>query len=203
VIRANLSTRPFYNERAVNLWLAVIALAAALATAFNGNRVLHYAHSDTQLAVDASRDEAQARELRAAAVRLRASVDPKQLERVSDEAHRANDLIDARTFSWTELFNRFETTLPDDVRIASVRPRVDRKRGTVLAIAVLARDVKDVNQFLENMEATGAFTNALTTEDHYTDQGEYQALIEAGYNGAAAVKAATTAAPAGKGQGRR
>ncbi len=187
MIRTNLSTRPFYNERAVNVWLAAIAIVAALATAFNINRVLHYAHSDTQLAIDAARDEARAREQRNAAVRLRASVDPKQLDRISDEARRANDLIDARTFSWTELFNRFETTLPDQVRIVSVRPRLDRRRGTILAIAVVARDVKDVNEFIENMEATGAFTNALTTEDHYTDEGEYQAQIEAAYNGAAPV----------------
>ncbi len=193
MIRTNFSTRPFYNERAVNAWLGGVAALVVIVTVLNVNRVVHYSHSDTQLTVDASRDEARARDLRAAAARERASVDPKQLEHVSDEARRANELIDQRTFSWTELFNRFETTLPDNVRIVSVRPRVDRRRGTLIEIAVVARDTKDVNQFIENLEATHAFTNALTVEDRYGDNGEYQAMIEAGYNAAAA--------PAPKAQG--
>ena len=59
------------------------------------------------------------------AARLRASVDPKQIDVASVDARQANDLIDRRTFSWTELFNRFETTLPDDVRITSCGRKLD------------------------------------------------------------------------------
>ena len=121
MIRTNLSTRPFYNERIVHVWLAVLALVVVAATAFNFSRVLRYSRSDTRLATQASRDEARAAELRQQAARLRASVDPKQVDFASAEARQANDLIDRRTFSWTELFNRFETTLPADVRITSVR----------------------------------------------------------------------------------
>ena len=123
VIRTNLSTRPFYNESAVRLWLTILAILAVAATLFNGSRVLRYSRSDTALATQASRDEARAAEVRATAVRLRASVDTKQVDAASMEARQANDLIDRRTFSWTELFNRLETTLPPEVRITSVRPR--------------------------------------------------------------------------------
>ena len=128
VIRTNLSTRPFYNERAVHVWLLAIALAVAAATIFNVSRVMRYSRSDTQLATQASRDEARAADLRQQAARLRASVDPRQVDLASADARQANDLIDRRTFSWTELFNRFETTLPDDVRITAVRPKIDRDR---------------------------------------------------------------------------
>ena len=105
MIRTNLSTRPFYNERLVRLGLLVFLLVVAAATAFNVTRVVRYSRSDTQLSEQAARDEARAADLRKSAVRLRATVDPRQIESASLEARQANDLIDRRTFSWTEIFN--------------------------------------------------------------------------------------------------
>ncbi|MBI4486668.1 MAG: PilN domain-containing protein, partial [Acidobacteria bacterium] len=157
MIRANLSTRPFYNERIVHLWLAAIAVLTIAATVFTVTRVLQYARSDTQLGSQASRDEARAADLRAEAARLRASVDLRQVELAALEARTANELIDRRTFSWTELFNRFETTLPDEVRITAVRPRVDPEAGTRLTINVVASGTDEVSEFMESLEATGAF----------------------------------------------
>src|SRR5436309_16091145 len=110
MIRTNLSTRPFYNERPVQLVLVSIGLLALAATVFNVTRVIQLSGRDTRLIAQASRDEASAAELRRAAARDRATVDPKSLERASAEAREANDLNDRRIFSWTEVVNRFETT---------------------------------------------------------------------------------------------
>jgi Tfp pilus assembly protein PilN len=181
VIRTNLSTRPFYNERIVRLWLVAIALAALAATAFNVSRVLGYSRSDTRLATQASHDEARTADLRQQALRLRASVDPKQVDYAAADARQANELIDRRTFSWTELFNRFETTLPDDVRIASVKPRVDRDHGFMLVINVTARSVDDVNTFIVNLENTGAFMNIRPADERTDEAGMLQSSLEAVY----------------------
>jgi Tfp pilus assembly protein PilN len=178
MIRTNLATRPFYNERAVNLWLLAAAVLLAGVTAFNVNRVIHYSRSDTSLARQAAGDEARATELRSAAARLRSSLDPKDLDRVSVDARRANELIEQRTFSWTELFNRLEATLPDEVRMTGVRPQFDRNRGDVLTISVIARGVDDVNQFMDNLEATGAFRQPRSTEERVNDQGQLEASLE-------------------------
>jgi Tfp pilus assembly protein PilN len=181
VIRTNLSTRPFYNERAVRSWLAILAIVAVAATIFNVSRVLRYSRSDTELATQASRDEARAAEVRATAGKLRASVDTKQVDAASVEARQANDLIDRRTFSWTELFNRLEATLPPEVRITSVRPSLDRDRRIMLMITVLARGVDDVNEFMEKLEATGAFANVLSRDEKVTDSGQLVAALECEY----------------------
>lgn len=190
MIKTNLSTRPFYNERAVHVWLLAVALLIVAATLFNVSRVLRYSRSDTRLASQAARDEARAGDLRQQAARLRATVDPRQIDFESAEARQANDLIDRRTFSWTELFNQFETTLPDDVRIAAVRPRVDRRNGIMLTINVVARSIDDVNQFMNNLEQTGAFANPRPIEDHFDDQGLLESSLETSYVPPAA-KAAT------------
>jgi Tfp pilus assembly protein PilN len=196
VIRTNLSTRPFYNERIVHLWLAAIAVAVVAATAFNASRVLRYSRSDTRLVTQASRDESRAGELHQEAVRLRASVDPRQVDFAAADARQANDLIDRRTFSWTELFNRFETTLPDEVRIASVKPRVDRDQGIVLLINVSARTVDDVGAFIKNLEGTGAFLNVRPVEEHNDDTGLLMSTLETVYLPSAGK-------PAVRGGGRR
>jgi len=64
VIRANLSTRPFYNERAVQIWLLVLALIVAAATVFNVARVIRYSQTDTELATQASRAPASSSPVR-------------------------------------------------------------------------------------------------------------------------------------------
>jgi Tfp pilus assembly protein PilN len=182
VIKTNLSTRPFYNEGAVRLWLIATALVVAAATAFNVSRLIQYSRSDTELATQASRDEARTAELRAQAVQMRARVDPRQVDVASVEARVANDLIDRRTFSWTELFNRLEKTLPPDVRITSVRPHIEKDRRIVLAITVLARGVDDIDRFMENLEATGAFAGLGShLEERVNDAGQLEASLEAVY----------------------
>ena len=181
MIRTNLSTRPFYNERAVQLWLGVVALIVVAATLFNASRLLQYTTDNSQQAQAAERDERLAKELRDQASRLRASVDIKQVEFASTEARQANDLIDRRTFSWTELFNHFETTLPDEVRLVSVRPRLDRDQGFVILITVVARGVDDVNTFIENLEKTGAFFSGGSVEEHVNEQGQLEAQLQINY----------------------
>ena len=187
MIRTNLSTRPFYNERAVRLVLLGAGLVVLAATLFNVTRILQLSRQDTQLATQAASDEARARDLIASAARRRATVDPRALELASVEARQANDLIDRRTFSWTELFNRFETTEPDEVRITAVRPRLDPKRGTVVTITIMARTVEDVNQFIDRLEATGAFTQLVRLDEHLDEnqQNLWQATLEGIYKSGA------------------
>jgi hypothetical protein len=40
MIRTNLSTRPFYNERMVSIWLLVVLQGVVVASVFNATRVL-------------------------------------------------------------------------------------------------------------------------------------------------------------------
>lgn len=195
MIRTNLSTRPFYNERAAHLWIGLVALVVVAATLFNVSRVLRYSGSNTELATQASRDEAGAVEARRNATRLRAGVDAKQVDAASVDARQANELIDRRTFSWTELFNRFEATLPNDVRITSVSPKVDRARRTLLTVAVLARTVDDVNQFMERLDTTGAFRELRSTQERNNDDDQIESILEMVYLPGGAPSA--TEAPSG------
>jgi len=181
VIRTNLSTRPFYNERAVHFWLLVAAVAIVIATALNVSAGLRYRRGDNELAKQADADEARTAELRQQASKLRGSVDPRQIDVAAAAARQANELIDRRTFSWTDLLNRLETTLPDEAHVVAIRPKVDRANGIVLTLQIVARDVDDVNQFMENLEETGAFKNPRPTTERFNEQGLFESQLEAGY----------------------
>ena len=195
MIRGNLATRPFYNEPAVHLWLFVAALVVVVATLFNVVQMLRYSRSDTELARLAANDEARATELRAEAARLRGTVDTKQIERASLEAHQANELIDRRTFSWTALWNEFEATLPPNVRITSFRPRIDPKRGNVVTITLVARNVDDVEQFMINLDKTGAFPDLYPPSERTNERGQLETVIEAVYAPKQPPKSAAAAPP--------
>jgi Tfp pilus assembly protein PilN len=177
VIRTNLSTRPFYNEGAVKLWLLVLAAIVGVATMVNVARIVGYSRSDTALATRASRDEQRAADLRREAGQLRAGVDLQQIELASTEARQANELIDRRTFSWTDLFNQFEMTFPDNVRVTSVRPQLDGRGGVLLTITVVARSVDDVDELLRNLEGTGSFKNFLTVDERFNDESMLSATL--------------------------
>ena len=45
-------------------------------------------------------------------------------------------IIEQRAFSWTDLFNRFEETLPADVRIVAVQPQIDKDERMLVAVTV-------------------------------------------------------------------
>jgi Tfp pilus assembly protein PilN len=197
MIRTNLSTRPFYNERAVHFWLLIVAAVVVLATVFNVTRVLRYSRSDTELVTKASRDEGRSRDLREQAASLRATVDPKQVEFASSEARQANELIDRRTFSWTELLNRLETTQPDDVRLVAVRPRVEKDGSIVLSINVVSKSVEDVAEFMKSLEETGAFAAVRPVVEAVNDEGLLETTLESGYMPSAAKAEEKPAPPEG------
>jgi Tfp pilus assembly protein PilN len=179
--RMNLSTRPFYNERAVNAALTLAFALVLAVTAFNLWQVYVLSGRHAQLRGRIAQAEAQTRQLREQAARIRASINSKDLESTVAAAREANSLIDRRVFSWTEVLNQFETTLPATVRISSVRPRVERDGSMIVGVVVLARSVEGVDAFIENLEKRGAFTSVLSKEEFVNEAGLIQSSIEGRY----------------------
>ena len=182
MINTNLATRPFYNDTAVRAWIGVVALAVIAFSSFNVVRLVSYSQNDTSLARQASQDEEQAANLRANADRLRASVNARQIDVASVEARQANELIDRRTFSWTELFNRFEETLPAEVRITSVRQKTENGITTVY-MNIAARGVDDIKQFIDNLGVSHAFTDLIVRGELVDETtGQMTASVEGVYH---------------------
>jgi hypothetical protein len=180
VLRTNLSTRPFYNERAVHVFLSLAAAVLLLLTIVNVVRIVRLSQHNTELASRISRDRGEADRLTREAARTRRGLNQDELKLVVAAAREANSLIDQRTFSWTEFFNRIEATLPPDVMLSAVRPVVD-DTGTRVQMIVLGRRIEDIDEFVEKLEATGAFEDVLPQQDETTEEGLQRVSIHARY----------------------
>jgi len=181
MLRTNLSTRPFYNVRAVRALLGLAALVVAGFTAFNAVQLIRLSATQRTLSADAVRAETEAARLRADAVRLRGQIDPKELALVSADAREANAVIDRRAFSWTALFGQFEQALPADVRITAVQPRREQDGTFAINIGVQARRVEDVEAFIEALEAQTPFRDVLPVEEQTGEDGLIEAVIDGRY----------------------
>ena len=181
MLRTNLSTRPFYNVRAVQVTLGIFAGLVLAITLFNVVEIVRLAASQRSLGSHAAESETEAARLRAEAVPIRSQINPRELQVVAAAAREANGIIDQRAFSWTSLFGQFESTLPPDVRITAVRPRLERNGTFVVAIAVEARRAEDVDGFIEALELKGAFRDVLAVQQQTSETGLIDAVIEATY----------------------
>lgn len=181
MLRTNLATRPFYNIRAVHTVLAVVALVVVIVTLFNLIEFVRLSARERSLGAAAANAEDEAARLREQAARLRAQINPTELNAVAAAAREANAVIDQRAFSWTDLFSQFEATLPENVRITAVQPRVERDGRLIVQIQAEGRRVEDIDQFIEALETKGTFRNVLPHDEQPSDAGLIEAQIDAEY----------------------
>jgi hypothetical protein len=186
MLRTNLSTRPFYNERLVRMALGAVALVALGLTAYNALQVWQLSSRSRDLRQQIERAEGDAQRLTREGAAVRQSLNQAQLDVMQVAAREANALITRRTFSWTDLFNRFEATLPGDVRISAVQPQVDADGRLLVAITVVARRVEDLDAFIQALEKTGTFRGILERDTEAVDDGTLRAVMQGYYVSASA-----------------
>ena len=195
MLRTNLSTRPFYNVRAVHAALGAAAAVVLAFTLFNAVQIVRLTFSQRTLGASAAEAEREAARLRSEAAKIRAQINPEELQVVANAAREANRIIDQRAFSWTELFAQFEATLPPDVRITAVQPRLDRQNGFIVAVGVQARRAEDLDAFVEALETGGTFHNVLAIKEQTADEGLIEAIVEGTYVPPPRESAADASAP--------
>ena len=180
MLRTNLSTRPFYNERAVHLLLGVLAAILAIVTAMQAVRILTLSRYKTELSSAIRRDRDEIDQRTREASDIRRGMNPQELAAVAASAKEANELIEQRTFSWTELFNQLEATLPENVMLTSVRP-VFKDGVTHINMDIQGRRAEDNDAFFRKLEETGVFRDVSWSTEAVTDDGLHHMTMTAVY----------------------
>lgn len=180
MLRTNLATRPFYNERLVRLALGAVALLGLAVFAAGVVRLVDLARLDGDLTVRAERAARGSADLAVLAAEAQRGAAPRDLAALAEATREANTLITQRVFSWTGFFNRIETTLPPDVMVTEVRPEIEP--GTVeLAMGVTGRSLDSISRFVAALEASGAFIGVLNRQVELTEDGMYRAVLRGRY----------------------
>jgi hypothetical protein len=183
MLRGNLATRPFYNERLVALVLILVALLAVGASVFNARALIELSRQRATLGSKIDANEKQVAQIRHDADAVQRTVDRKHLQTLVAQTQEANDLIDERTFSWTTLFGVIEKTLPIDVRLVGVAPKID-KDNTLITMVVVSRKPEALEDFVSALEgpaAAGTFYDVIKHADLRNDDGTISATIAAYY----------------------
>lgn len=189
MLRGNLSTRPFYNERAVHLVLGAITLVLALLAIAGIMRFLTLSREQTALSARIAVDEQRAAERQREAARVRAGVNQAELNAIVAATREVNRAIDERVFSWTALFNTIERTIPAEVLLTSVYPTI--QEGTVMVrLVVKAARADDVGTFIDALEAAGSFRGIRTVEEVREDDGTLVVTFDGVYSSDAGEPAA-------------
>ena len=181
MVRINLATRPFYNERMVHLLLGTAGLLAAAMLGAGALLLAELSSERAALAAEAARDEAAAQAAAAEAQDLLRQVASGDPDATASAVADARALIDRRLFSWTALFNHIEQTLPDEVRLVSVQPEVNGA-GARVALEVIGRSVAAIGAFMAALEATGAFSGVLPQDEEAAGEGIFRARLVADYS---------------------
>jgi Tfp pilus assembly protein PilN len=181
ILRTNLATRPFYNTRVVRAIVALLAVIVIAITLFDVIQDVRLSAQEGTLGGRADQAEREAQRLRGQAAQIRAQIDPRDLASVSAEAREANAIIDRRAFSWTELLAQFEKTLPPDVRITAVQPRIEQNGDFVVSMIVQARRIEDLDAFMDALEKRSSFHDVRQKEEQTNNEGLIEAVVDATY----------------------
>ena len=180
LIRSNLASRPFYNERLVTLAVILGLVLVVGLSAFNVSQVMSLSAERGVFKAAQDKDDREAATVSAAADAMRRSVDQAKLVSLARQTHEANELIDQRTFSWTVFFGHVEQTMPIDARLMEVSPRVDRGEF-MISMRVNARRFDDLEDFIDHLNATGVFYDVSHTTQTTNDDGTITGTILARY----------------------
>jgi hypothetical protein len=180
MLRTNLSTRPFYNERAVHAVAAVVAVLVLAVTAWQITRVVRLSRYKTELNTAINRDRNEATHRTAEAQQTRRGLDQKELTLVAGRAKEANGLIEQRTFSWTALFNQLSSTLPNDVMLIGIEPAF-KDGETHVSLDVQGRSSDEISAFWDRLEKTGSFRDIAWSDVDITEDGLHKIQMTAVY----------------------
>jgi hypothetical protein len=180
MLKGNLSSRPFYNERLVSMVVLGAALLGVALTIFNITAFSRLSGERAKQQAEEEKSLSEADRVQQSALKLEKSLDPSNLRMLAGATQEANWLIDSRTFSWTEFLGFIEKTLPRDARLVAVAPRVERSAFKIVML-VNAKQQGDLETFIEALELTKAFKDVLPTDQTRLEDGTLSITLESTY----------------------
>jgi Tfp pilus assembly protein PilN len=179
-IHLNLASRPFRDYRPVYAAVVVMALLTAFLALNNVDTFLRYrTETKTTRANSAKLEQQIADEQRSTATlaqRLR-GVDLKVL---ASQTEFANAQLAERAFSWSELLDRLEKVLPNDVRIQSVTPTFEKDGLVHLSMTCITKTGEGLTATINRFNGDQHFANAFPTNETAT-AGEYHFSLGVDY----------------------
>jgi hypothetical protein len=169
-IHLNLAARPYRDTRPFTIVVVVAATIIAGMTYLNAVTFLRYRYETRTTTAKIASTQAQTQQ-----EQHRAELAVDRLKHVdvtllATQTEFANAQLAERAFSWSELLDRLEHVLPNDVRIGGVAPQFGKNGLIHLSLACETKTgqgmVNTINRFNSDPHFSHAFP---TTESHVGD----------------------------------
>jgi hypothetical protein len=170
-LHLNLADRPYRDYRPLYAVVVVTSILVAIMLLNNIETAYRYAR-DTRTTRDKITQidrqiDAENRQTDEANLRLR-GVNIKVL---SDQAQFVNARLAERAFSWSELLDRLERVLPDDVRIESINPSFAKNGIVHLSMSAVAKNSDGMTHTIDRLNRDPHFASPIPTSEDRTDNG--------------------------------
>ena len=170
-LHLNLADRPYRDYRPLYAVVVVTSILIAIMLLNNIETGYRYVRETRttrdKITTIENQIDTENRRADEASQRIR-GVNVKQL---SEQAQFVNARLAERAFSWSELLDRLERVLPDDVRIESVAPAFG-KTGTVhLTMQGSAKTGDGMTRTIDRLNHDPHFANPFPTSEDRTETG--------------------------------
>jgi Tfp pilus assembly protein PilN len=152
-IKLNLASKPYLNRQIVRRCILFACTILVLLLVFN----FYYLYQNYRQLGLLENLHAELEEQVASVPGAPATYSPENHAVVKEQVSVANEVVAADQFRWTKLLSRFETLVPVDVSLRSIRP--DFKQRSVQLLCV-ARDVPAMTAFVDNLLGSEDFNQA-------------------------------------------
>lgn len=180
-IHLNLASRPFRDYRPVYAAVVVMALLTAFLALNNVDTLLRYRTETKTTRADISQLEQQTADERHKADTLAQRLRGVDLKLLSTQTEFANTQLAERAFSWSELLDRLERVLPDDVRLQSVTPTFDKDGLVHLAMTCVAKSGTGLSATINHFNGDPHFANAFPASEVVEPTGERRITLSVDY----------------------
>jgi hypothetical protein len=168
-IHLNLAARPYRDYRPVYAVVVVLSLLTAFLMLNNIETYYRYVHETQATRAEIARVEEQARREAQREEAARAQLKKLDLTELDNKTRFINAKLAERAFSWSQLLDRLESILADDVRLLSVSPAFADDGTIHLSLQFNAKSsdgmITTINRMNQDAHFADAFPSAETRDD--------------------------------------
>jgi Tfp pilus assembly protein PilN len=170
-IHLNLAAKPYRDYRPYLAVMAIGSLLVALMALNNLDTWYRYQH-DTKT----TRDEIAALDRQTEVERTKLQTSQQRLRSINVALMKAqtqyvNSRLAERAFSWSELLDRLERVLPDDVRLISISPSFNKNGFVHLTLSCVGKTGRSMVTTIDNFNRDGHFARPFPTAEDNTGNG--------------------------------
>ncbi|PYT78905.1 MAG: hypothetical protein DMG40_18495 [Acidobacteria bacterium] len=158
ILNVNLATEPLETHRRFRVFSAIIGMVAATLCLALAWHVYALRKAETAFFAESASVSREMDELIAQREKLDRFFSEPENAKLDDRASFINDIIEARSFNWTNMFMDLERILPIGVHVISIEPKQVNRQASVKLTIGAASDEARV-KFLHALEESNVFSH--------------------------------------------